>query len=310
MKKTKFLSLLVFAPLLVGCGGNSVKEPKFAKYGNEVKAAKFFEDFSKKMNKAKFEDDKAKLGSMVASVIEAGSNEEQVTRNKKEVSNYKQFQKSELKYSYDSESLVSKSEQSSVSSHEEKNAVGQSSEATAYSATSFMQVSKVQKKDNLVYASVEAKQYYSVFEVSKENPVKDYFESQNKGQIESAINEVAAEGYFAYTTSDEKEQKKFKFYENGDIFTFEWNDEGKLDRTGFDGTETGKWIGQIDLTEGKWSAKKYKEFVTEADVKDNVDPYVKGDHLKIVNKSLYEAKAELKSVKVAAQELKGFDFVS
>ena len=60
----KILTLLVFVPLLAGCG-NKVSKPKFAKFSNEVKTfAKFDEQLQKALKKTSLFKT-AKVGSLV-----------------------------------------------------------------------------------------------------------------------------------------------------------------------------------------------------------------------------------------------------
>jgi hypothetical protein len=310
MKKTKFLSLLVFAPLLVGCGSNTVKAPKFAKYGSSVKYDKFFKDFGDKFNKAKFSDEKAKLGSFVASTGESGYDEQVITRGKKESSRSSNFAGFKLKYSFDSESLVSKSELKQTMEEKEKSKTVDNSSLIEYETPTLMQVSSIEGKKHLVYVTPNTKEYQDMGEVTKDDPADEYFNEMNKMQIAMNINDALEEVYYSYESASDEGKKEYKFYENGNIFTAEWAHEEKLTEPGFKGTSSQQWTVQVDMTEGKWSAISYKEFVVEGDAEVTDGDYIKGDHFKETTLTLVEAKAQLKSVKVAAQDLKDYKLVA
>ena len=310
MKKTKFLSLLVFAPLLVGCGSSTVKAPKFAKFGSSVKYDKFFKDFGDKFNKAKFSDEKAKLGSLVANTKQSGYEERVVTRQKKEASKISNYSGFELKYSYDSESLVSKSELKQTIEEKEKSKTVDSSSLIEFETPTLLQVASIEGKKHVVYVTPNTKEYSAEIEVAKDSDAADYFNEMNKLQIATNVNELLEEVYYSYEAATDDGKKEFKFYENGDIFTAEWAHEEKLTEPGFKGTSSQKWTTQVDMTDGKWSAVSYKEFVVEGDAEKTDGDYIKGDHFKETTLTLVEAKAQLKSVKVAAQDLKDYKLVA
>ena len=310
MKKTKFLSLLVFAPLLASCGAGKFDEPKFAKYGDEVKAEKFgkaFDDILKKSSLNK----KAKLGSLFMSKRDVYYSSSDVVRNKKSIKGGSMGQAEVSEISYDSKNVIAKNVETDEYVQKEYALSGEEVAETSMKSTNQQQVSKVKGKSSLVSIDEDTKTYSVIYEVDKDNvPANDFdaqFKSYLSGQIESSYVTFA----LSYEAADAKEKKNYKFYQNGNVFTMEFQDSQEVEEENYKGSSSEKWTIQLDLTEGKWNLKSL--YVHEAEVEVTKDYYqgsnkfIKGDILKEKEMSIEDAKAEQKDIKLNALDLANYD---
>lgn len=283
MKKIKLLSLLAVIPMLASCGGKPGK-PHFAKVGNEVKFEKFAEDAEKTYMKAIFMSDKV-LPSGVFKVKEGSYYSMKGTLGGEKSSMLSTESKtSESKYDQKNAIL-----QTSLKREEAAKVVGKGTgiESSGKEAsTTSLQVSKVEKKSCFVEVTKESKE----FAVQTAATVKEgqaILDSSVKTGLLMELSDFG-EAIETYKTAPEKEQKAYKFYENGKIFTIEASIEDNESHKGEDGkvdyVVTGKSEVkyQIDLTDGAfkkvlWGSLKSKVEIKKDGTSYDGEIYKKGD---------------------------------
>lgn len=307
MKKTKFLSLLVLAPLMTGCGTN-VKAPKFAKKGDEVKYADFVNNLDKLLEKASFKKEK-KLGQSEFKMKNAYNDTYEKIRGKKTIVKSVDYQVTEEDHKYDPNKIVDRYVFKGEIVQTLEEPVGKSVDKSTMQHEDANQYHKIGEKEYLVHVEGDKKQYTNVAEISKSDLV-GMFDFQAKNYAEGIFDDVF-DLLGDYEAAPEKEQKNYKFYRNGNIFTIELEvettEEHKVDdKVDYVTVTKGNVTAQVDVTEGKWSSKTYMHSVSDREFKINVGEFAKGDISRETNDSAFERIFEVKEVKVEPFDLKDF----
>jgi len=309
MKKTKFLSLLVLAPLMTGCG-NNVKAPEFAAYGKKIS----YDAFSAALLKFKsetvlYKDAKSKIGSFEYKILSQSLSTEEKTRGKEKLIDNSTFTETKGNGGYCKENLVMKGETSSKTVESTKNKDGSSSSEASSTGSSFIQPAKIGKKSYAVVVDTKAKTYIPQSVIDKDHKDADVMDGIAKDVVKS-LDSLSTGFIFVYEMYKfmGEDLSVFSFHQNNKIFTCEMKetaeDETKVDDKVMYKTKSEfKWTIQIDTTEGKWSTKSYQESVETEEVKNNYNSRVAGD--KKVEKSIssYEASATLKAFNAKAVDV-------
>ena len=254
MKKIKLLSLLAVVPMLASCGGKPSK-PRFASYGKEVSYKAIVKDQSKVASKADFMSEEA-LGSGVFKSKEGSYISIKGTMNADKFSMVIQGA-DESEFKYDQKNAIVQTTAKSETLMTSDSSAGSSSMGNNSSSTSSIQLGKVDKKSCLIEATKETKEYRKLVETDKKG-AQALLDAQAKSMLEDATDEFEA-GLLHYETLEKKEQKNYKFYENGNVFTvevkFEKEESHKTDGK-VDYVEKYKYevASQVDFTNGKFRA--------------------------------------------------------
>jgi hypothetical protein len=266
--KKKFLSLLVFAPLLVGCG-NNVSKPKFAKFSNEVKTFdKFVEELTKAREKTSIFKE-AKVGSLELKGEHAHKDLHEAKRDGKVISSSSDCQTDKGTSKFDAESLVYVQKFEVSDTRENKDGYG-----TDVTKTVDKYNLQIQVKDSKNVASINLdKKEYSVAPLG-EVKAATFFDSQAKimfgGSLVSDMQNIL--GHYSEAKKD-----NFKFYKDGDIFTVVEKREDKKEYEVSTEVETYEHTVQVEIVEGKWSTKSYYCSTITATYKQNYYTAAKGD---------------------------------
>ena len=320
MKKLNILPLLLVAPLLTGCGG-SVKAPKFADKGEEVAGDKFAADFLEKSSQAAFAKEDA-IGSLVMKSKSANSQEEKLVREKKAIKTTTEYSESssEMKYDATNKLVQGLSKGSSKGTQTDINAKASGSSSTSV----HVYIQEYTKGENkyVVMAEKESNMLQAVSPVTELSPVDKIFD----GYIKEGIGEQGAyvvAAVAAYAAADEEEQKNYKFYEKDKVFTVEYkqvveNKEHKNsdDQVDYVVSSTTSYTAQLDLTDGAWRQKYYKEVSTKTEYKlDGTysgEYQFAGDVFEEKTLKSEDVKADYKDIKLKAADLSGYknDFLA
>lgn len=312
MKKLTILPLFLVAPLLVGCGTN-VKAPKFAKAGEEVSCEKFGTDLLEKKEAAAFSKED-KIGSLVWKNKSASKRTiKDVRADKLVVKDSVNYNELNVTMQYDASNYLIQGSQKAKSSTVEKTQY--EDEKTEQNANVNMFIQEYAKNDKkyAIYGNKESKELHGAAELGESLTIADYVDGNMKNMLAQQGTTVVSI-VVQYETLTDEEKAKYKFYENGNIFTVEYKSEKEDEHK--DGedvviykTKTSNYSKiQLDLTDGAWKLKMYQEDTIETEyVKDDEDY----DHLageKIVDKrlSMADGEAKYKSVKLKAVDTAGY----
>lgn len=307
MKKIKLLPLLLIVPMLSGCGDKPSK-PSFAKVGEEVSAKQFTEAFQKELNKASFMNEKL----LDSGIFKSDARRLNINEGKKNGSKPRaEIRENEkLEFKYDKENVLMEQVYDGGSSMVLKSDESNMAESNEANQTMFFQKAKENKKDYLVIAIKEDKEYDKVAALSKTVTAQKLLDTMMKASIAQAgqhIMSVVSE----YPSMDEEEQETYRFYKNGSIYTIEHEDElsdskskdGKLVYVG-EGKAEEKI--QIDLTEGKLKAAYWINHEARIDYKRDDEGFKKGDYIITKAQASHVASFVAKKVTLKAQDLSNY----
>lgn len=318
MKKIKLLSLLAIVPMLASCGGKPSK-PRFASYGKEVAYKTIVADQSKVASKADFMGEKA-LGSGVFKSKEGSYISIKGTMNADKVSMVIQSaDESEMKYDQKNAIVQNTSKSEYVMTSD--SSAGSSSMGENSSFTSSIQLGKVDKKSCLIEATKESKEYRKLVETDKKG-AQAMLDFRAKEMLEDATDEFEA-SLLHYEVLDKKEQKNYKFYENGNIFTvevkFEKEESHKTDGK-VDYVEKYKYevASQVDFTNGKFRAVSWGSMDLSVEFKKDANyvipefgmpgQYKAGDKVTCDMKMASEESFTAKELTLKAFDLAGYEY--
>ena len=301
--KTRCLSLLLFVPLLAGCG-NKLSEPKFAKFGDEVKADKFQDEIEKKLKDASFSK-KAKLGSLECTQKTGQSAEKERTRDGKQYSKSENSSVMDVSMKYDSEQLSVLSETEMVMSSKSEGPGSHEESEFKVTAKVQMQHSKVKKENWFVSVDLEENVYEGVQKIEKKD-LATMLDGQAKGMVSQTVV-LMKDALLGYDGASKEEKKNFKFYQNGSIFTMEYKTEDSENEKEYSVKYNERNTVQLDLTQGKWSFKSYTEVVETTEFKKDFDEFYKGEVYNDKTVAVTELSFAKKNVKVNPLDLSKYE---
>ena len=265
----KILTLLVFMPLLVGCG-NKVSKPKFSKFSNEVKTYEKFEEEIQKALKKTSLFKTAKVGSLVFTGDHAYKDVFEAKREKKVVKTQTEYDSSKGVIKYDAANLIynQNMEQKSESEYIDKGGA----ETSSSKETTNSQI-QVKDSKNLAMVFPDKKEYR--VESLGGQKAADYFDNQVKFMFAISYYGNMEQILGMY---EEETKSLFKFYKDGDIFTVVYSreKEDSSDET-YNFEEKYEYTVQVEIKEGKWSSKAYSLFESTKTYKVNYYTMAKGD---------------------------------
>jgi hypothetical protein len=230
-------------------------------------------------------------------------------------------------------SMVEVSSSSSESKYDQKNAILQSvvksdeslkvvskgvgmESSEKSSATTSYQVSKVEKKSCLVAATKEAKEFAVQTPVENTKAAQEWLDMIVKMGLSSQLAEFS-EAVLTYKSAPEKEQKAYKFYQNGNIFTIEATIEDEESHK--DAEEKVDYVVkgksevkfQIDLTNGAfktvlWGSSKSSVEIKKDNTSYDDESYNKGDVFEIEVVMSEEGSYTAKELTLKAIDLSGY----
>lgn len=315
--KKKFLSLLVFAPLLVGCG-NKVQAPKFADYGKKMASYEAFKT-AVEAELAKTSLKKAaKIGSYeveekkATNVDAYDSGSRKTERDKKVISETVKHFETTYKTRYSAEDLILSSERKDTESETSSDANGSSTSGGSSTSKTQFQEGKINKKKHILYVDITNKKYQSVKEVGSDEKPATLFDGQAK---DIGLNYVMGDmNYFntMYTTEFGDEMKaKCSFYKNGKIYTAEIKYEVKQSSENSDYKCNYNCTVQVDLTEGNFSSKFFEEEIAVDTYKKSCySGTAKGDVVTETKLTSNEVSLKMKKVSGKAVDISKFALIS
>ena len=258
MKKTRLLPLLFALPLLASCGIAKPSQPKFADIGKQVKAEKFSADLEEAFLKSEFGSSKKIDSGVLSTDSRSLTNVKVEAKDKDRNSVTKAASADKYEFKFDKDNKLAQSVFKGKSETTVKAKNGSLAMTSEEKWTEGYQKAKVGSGEFFVHVNKEAKEYENYGKITKEAKLEDYLDALVKESGASCgdeINELLGE----YMMASEEEQKQYKFYENGKIFTVVCSAEE---------THTEKADGkvvyvekakadlkvQIDLTKGKVKA--------------------------------------------------------
>ena len=265
----KIIPLLLTLPLLAACGNNvKVVKPSFAEKGTEKTYAEILEAVSKASEEAAINKEELLPSAVLASNY-AKLNVSEYKRADKAISTSKEGWTTEYKMSIDMDNVFSQTVGESTYFKEEKSASTKNNEKTVYTEKTGYQELKGAEKTYLINVDEQEKTYNKASEVPEDKTTKEILDQAVRYSVNSASGEFQSVIMSLYG-APEATLSKYKFWQNEKVFTIEFedkieNDEVK-DLAGDVVTVTNRTtekIWQVDLTDGKMSAKTYKHIVTE-----------------------------------------------
>lgn len=264
----KILTLLVFVPLLAGCG-NKVSKPKFAKFSNEVKTfAKFDEQLQKALKKTSLFKT-AKVGSLVFTGDYGYKDVLETKREEKAIKTQTEYISNKGTVKFDAANLIYNQNMDRKSEAEYIDKGG--AETSSSKETTNYQI-QVKDSKNLATIFPERKEY-QVQSLGGQKAA-DYMDAQVKFMF--ALSFYADMGQIL-GMYEEETKSRFKFYKDGDIFTVVYSREAKDTDETYKYEDKYDFTVQLEIKEGKWSSKSYSLFESTKTYKVNYYSLAKGD---------------------------------
>lgn len=297
---SKFLFLVLAVPLLAGCG-NKVKEPKFAALGEE----KTIDAFEESLTKAIPEDHELVkddvLGSLVIKAKGASLSSAKHSRGKTVTYEEVTTGKSTEQIDYDATNALLRDKGESVSKTVEKDAWGKVTTTKKTTTDAMMQEHKAKDVRYAIAVDNNVKEYSPIKVLADDAKMVDYLSDNIKMAVMRSLVMPVYEEMGNYGLADEEEQKNYKFYQNGNIFSvvYESKFENKEVKNQTDnsvrcvgsGSEIRKV--QIDLTAGAYSLVTYSKQEGKYDYKTAYESFAVGD----VNEYEVASSTEFKAAK-------------
>jgi len=307
---SKFLFLVLAVPLLAGCG-NKVKEPKFAALGEE-KAIDAFEEAIEKSLPEDHElvkDDV--LGSLVIKAKGASLNSAKHSRGKTVTYEKVTTGKSTEQIDYDATNVLLRDKGENVSKAVEKDAWGKVTTTNKTTTDAMMQEHKVKDVRYAIAVNNVVKEYSPIKVLVDDAKMVDYLSGNIKMAVLMTLSMPVYQEMENYASADEEEQKNYKFYQNGNIFSvvYESKFENKEVKNLTDdsircvgsGSEVRKV--QVDFTAGAYSLVTYSKQEGKYDYKTAYETYAVGDVYEYEVASSNEFKATRKEPGLKAIDL-------
>ena len=311
MKKSKLLILVLVAPLLTGCGSGKVKAPKFAKEGESVSGDKFVEDIGKAYSSSAIAQEAA-LGSSVVSFNLKMSGDLGVERDKKSFSKSTSFTEQDTKLEYDAGNSILKMTNKGVMKESEKTKHGTTTSNGSQNQVASYGAAQVSGANYIVNVNQKAKEYFKIMLIEGEITAAKYDDMMLKMMVGSLIDQYSFSAA-AWATMTDEEKAEYKFYENGNIYTYEFehkveNEETKDEEDKVVKIESERHYTkvQIDFTAGKMAVKAFDEVENTTVYKQNSGIYVAEDIVKEKQLQSVDASCIDKDVKLKSTDLSKF----
>lgn len=281
MNTKKLLPLILVAPILASCGGNSrkINDVKFESYSNKVE----YDAFTSAYKEAKrFYDNGEELSGYVFDLTEQKDITKTVKRNNSEISSINNFTTDKANGGYDKTNKTYTSIQNYEEESSEKNLNGELKENYNVNYNQAIQETTIDEVNYLISVDISMK-YYSV-----DGKVD---EKTNIQYIAKQILILATEGtltminsFNSYDSLKQDEKDRFSFYQDNNVFTVVYAaDYDEPEDSNLDGQShvTSNETWQIVFNDtGIKAARKYSYENTitfNKDTKYSGDEYFKND---------------------------------
>ena len=302
---------MLVAPLLTGCGSGKVKAPKFAKEGESVSGDKFVEDIGKAFSSSAIAQEAA-LGSAVVNYKIQMSDEVGVERDKKSFSKTASYNEQGIKLEYDAANSIIKMNSKAAVKESEKTKHGTTTTSGKQNQVASYEAAQVAGANYIVNVNQTGKEYQKIILIEGEVTAAKYDDMMLKTMVGSLINEYAFSASSWDAMTDE-EKAEYKFYENGNIYTYEYEHKVENEETKdaedkvvkIDSERTYSKV-QIDFTAGKMAIRGYEEAETTTVYKQNYGSYAAEDIVKEKQLQSVDASYTDKDVKLKSTDLSKF----
>ena len=311
MKKTKLFALLLAAPLLASCGKASVKAPKFAKYGDEVKYEKFVAALQKLSEKSDFSKD-AKLPSSVFKYEQGTEMSFSLKRNDKvrEETSGVEIEKYEVKH--DAKNNLMQGKGTYVYAYADKGPGTEIAASDTQESDFGYQSHKAKDGTYAIDVNNKAKEYSKEFKLEKDYGMAEWLDEESKNHAYNCYG-YAIDLLDEYDSSDKEDKKNYKFYRNGDnIFTIECkmsdsdNVKDEKDKVIYKYTAEVSSTAQIDMTKGKFRVVCFHEETEVRTFAQDYDEYKKGDVGTQIRRMSLTAAMDYKDVTLKAIDISNY----
>lgn len=314
MKKYgKLLPLFLAAPLLMSCGNVKVVKPEFADKGAEKTRTQFVEAFMDVSEKSALAKEDL-LPSAVTKSTRAYKSVDEVLRENKVVDSTVWEEKSEESRQIDMENVFTAYESKESSLYEIKDANRKAlSKEVTNKKQGFYEV-KGSEKTYLVKADHNEKTYSLESTVLENKTCKEALDSEVRtivGNMAGSFSSIVSR--LSNPMIPDEEFEGYKLYQNEKVFTIEFekkieNKETKVDDkvVTVQNKETTE-VWQVDMTDGKTSAKYYSHETDKVEYKAVFNGHALGD---IVTSEEEEAKVSTyeysSSIKAKKADISGY----
>lgn len=317
MKTIKLLPLIIALPLLAGCG-KDLKAPKFAKEGDKVEYAAWFEALDKTYGENAFfkSEENYMLPSYKATVKSGTFDSIELTRDKKVVRFEHSLSNGTISMQADANNKILQGKSILTYSVEAKDGGENTKSKGKDSEESYMQKISDDGKDYFADVDINNHAYKLTAEITEANPLDVVFNTQIRMMTLSGLSPYMT-FMSRYSLASDEEKAKYSFYKNGNIFTAEYKDEQK-DVEVKDGEDKVRYVVnstslnkiQIDLSKNdSFKVVSYIENKQENNYKQNEDYCYEGDIEAQVGKSSLVAEFALKDVKLKAADVSKYSKV-
>lgn len=322
MKKLKFIPVLAVAALLSACGSNgvSVKAPKFAKMGEEVSFEKFDEEINKRFDELDFlKEDLLNSKTLVGKGSSLVS--EKMTRGKKTITESTMKDSDEAKYELDMKNYIAKM------SGESKEEVINKSNSTNSKSTSndkgvyYVQEAEYEGQKYLANVDSANKLVELMMPLSETVKAETYLDQIGKQSITQSVQLPSLKYLLSImATWTEEEFEGYKFYQNGNTFTYTYSYEETNEQKDADDNLALTYTTKVEekcqyVLEGshvKFAKSSEELQKVEFAVDYTSDPSIlakAGDVYEEIYNVYREAEAKDAKVSLKAAKTDGFNFV-
>lgn len=307
MKKTRFIPLLALTALLTSCdlfGGNKLKEPSFAKEGEEVSYNDFTSRVQQAFEESEINDSESLLGDRIEKYTVSQSQVRTTKMEKKEISSSNTVRTQKSESQCDADNLVSKATGETKYESKSSSEEGSSSETSTSNTESYLQFEKVNGQMALIFANVKTESYIVSKNVSARESEEDVFDSSIRSSILSIYSS------FAYSIpSSQTDAKEYMFFINNDtLFTFSQNTDQDEDTADYKVSTKIKLKAQFDFTSKKEAFRYSYQVRTEYTYKRNYQGYKEGQVETIESKSYVDYSMNGKSVTVKPLDISDYQY--
>lgn len=322
MKKLKFIPVLAVAALLSACGSNgvSVKAPKFAKMGEEVSFEKFDEEINKRFDELDFlKEDLLNSKTLVGKGSSLVS--EKMTRGKKTITESTMKDSDEAKYELDMKNYIAK-----MSGESKEEVINKSNSTNSKSTANdkgvyYVQEAEYEGQKYLANVDSANKLVELMMPLSETVKAETYLDQIGKQSITQSVQLPSLKYLLSImATWTEEEFEGYKFYQNGNTFTYTYSYEETNEQKDADDNLALTYTTKVEekcqyVLEGshvKFAKSSEELQKVEFAVDYTSDPSIlakAGDVYEEIYNVYREAEAKDAKVSLKAAKTDGFNFV-
>jgi hypothetical protein len=235
-----------------------------------------------------------------------------VERDKKSFSKSTSFTDQSTKVEYDAGNSIVKMTNKGAAKDSEKTKHGTSSSNGSQTQVASYEAAQVSGANYIVNVNHTAKEYFKIMLIEGEVTAAKYDDMIVKMMVGSLIEQYSFSAASWATMTDE-EKAEYKFYENGNIYTYEFehkveNEETKDEEDKVVKIESERHYTkvQIDFTAGKMAVKAFDEVETTTVYKQRYNSYAAEDIVKEKQLQSVDASCIDKDVKLKSTDLSKF----